>query len=50
MPTKLYFPRRVPEPKRMGELELRVFEEESKKNYRQWMIPVADDATNSFGL
>lgn len=42
--TKLYFLHRIPEPKRMGELELKVFEEESKKNYQQWIVPVADEA------
>jgi len=40
----MYFLKRIPEPKKMGDLEFKVFERESRKKYRIWMIPLVDDA------
>lgn len=42
----MYFPKRIPEPKEMGDSEFKVFEQESKKSYSRWMLPLADDALN----
>ena len=41
---KLTFPKRVPEPKEMGEEEMKAFEKMSSDNYQRWMIPLVDDA------
>ena len=42
--VKVIFHRRIPEPKVMGEQELKVFEDLSKKNYKRWLIPFVDEA------
>ena len=46
----MYFLKRIPEPKQMGKLEMKVFEQESKKNYQRWMVPLADDVIEVTGL
>lgn len=43
MKKKSFFPRRIPEPKIMGEAEMRAFENLSAKNYKRWLIPLVDD-------
>ncbi len=40
----MYFTKRIPEPQQMGSLEFDVFENESKKSYKRWMLPLVDDA------
>lgn len=40
----LYFPKRVPEPKKMGKIEQKAFEHLSKNNYRRWFMPLTDHA------
>lgn len=40
----MYFKKRIPEPKEMGEIEMSVFEKESKKSYKRWIVPLVDDA------
>lgn len=47
---QLYFPKRLPEPKLMGKIELDVFEKISKDSYKRWMIPFVDDALNKSNL
>jgi ubiquinone/menaquinone biosynthesis C-methylase UbiE len=42
--SKLYFPQRVAEPKKMTKLELELFEKKSKENYKHWLISFVDDA------
>jgi len=39
---KTYFPKRIPEPKEMGELEIEEFEKLAKEKYAQWTIPLLD--------
>lgn len=41
-PKKLFFPKRIAEPKAMGKIELDVFEKISKKNYKRWNLPFTD--------
>lgn len=41
---KVVFKKRVPEPKEMGEEEMRAFEKMSADSYQRWMIPLVDDA------
>jgi ubiquinone/menaquinone biosynthesis C-methylase UbiE len=38
-----FFKKRVPEPRTMGTIENKVFEQMSIDNYRTWIIPLADD-------
>src|SRR3989338_2741695 len=40
---KIYFQKRIPEPKEMGKVELDVFEKISKESYKRWIIPLVDD-------
>lgn len=42
----LYFPKRVPEPRGMEEIEQKAFELFSKKNYKRWHIPLVDNLDN----
>jgi ubiquinone/menaquinone biosynthesis C-methylase UbiE len=37
------FPLRIPEPKAMEKVEMGVFDEVSRSNYRRWFIPLVDD-------
>lgn len=39
-----FFLKRIPEPKTMEALEMRVFEDLSVQNYKRWIIPLADEA------
>lgn len=49
--AKPYFPKRIPEPKRMGKLEFKIFEELSKQNYKrclpdpsEWLVRADGEA------
>ena len=39
----LFFPKRIPEPKSMGKLEMDVFENASMESYKRWMVPLVND-------
>jgi len=41
---KIFFPRRLPEPKIMEQIELDAFGEASVANYKRWLIPLVDEA------
>lgn len=43
MGKTIFFPKRIPEPKLMGEMEMQAFEKLSTENYKRWLIPLADD-------
>ena len=40
----MFFPKRIPEPKAMEEIEMKVFEELTLQNYKRWLIPFVDEA------
>jgi len=44
MKRKMFFERRIKEPKEMEITELETFEDVSIRSYHQWMIPLVDDA------
>ena len=44
MKRKIFFERRIKEPKEMEITELETFEDVSIRSYHQWMIPLVDDA------
>jgi ubiquinone/menaquinone biosynthesis C-methylase UbiE len=37
------FPKRIAEPKAMGAIEMKAFEDISRQNYKRWFIPLIDD-------
>lgn len=41
---KLFFPKRIAEPKAMGKAESLVFDNLAKTNYKQWFVPFVDEA------
>ena len=45
---KIFFRRRIPEPKEMALLEHKVFERLSKDNYSRWFIPLVDDILSQY--
>lgn len=40
---KMYFPKRVPEPKMMDKIEMEIFEKVTKENYKRWILPLIED-------
>ena len=45
---KVFFKKRIPEPKVMERVEHDVFEKASQENYKRWMVPLVDDALERF--
>ncbi len=45
MHQTLYFPKRIPEPKKMEKEEMLVFEQLSQTNYKRWVLPLVKDAS-----
>lgn len=45
----IMFPKRILEPKTMGEIELNVFNEVSASNYARWFVPLVDDVLKHAG-
>lgn len=43
MRKTIFFSKRIPEPKMMGEIEMQAFEKLSEENYKRWLIPLVDD-------
>jgi len=39
----LYFPKRIPEPKAMEQMEHKVFEKLASMSYKRWFVPIIDD-------
>lgn len=46
MKKKLFFPKRIPEPKQMEKTEMLVFEKLAQTNYRRWVLPLVLDASS----
>ncbi len=47
---KTYFPKRIPEPKKMDKIEMKSFEKATKENYQRWIIPLVDDVLQKANL
>jgi len=48
MKKKMFFPRRIAEPRAMGKIELDAFAEFSAASCKRWLIPLVDGAPYSY--
>jgi len=47
---KIFFPKRIPEPKEMNALDVKVYAEQAQGRYQSWFLPLVDHIIGQTGL